>query len=345
MADDQSRELLKKADKGVKTAESWWSFCKAIWEEAKTPILSVLGGSGVIGAALGDIGNWFTIYGWAGIVLAAVAGIIVACVVTAAVIGVGHALIGIKERRMRNNHLSSNDSIPSNSLSPTMRIEDVNRVLGESVQVTNSNFEHVYAEIKKASLIAARLDVVEGELRKLLRAPQVTEPKNLDDLDSAVQKVSHDLGAVSVKFTEMIGDLRADFQALEGRTVRVFRAKQVETRMDDLLAQIETLSDALSAPTLRGTEDVDLVKWKEGYRDWQRLLDELTNTVIPYFQIESRLKTINPDQLKDEGWSFPKDCFPDTGLIHDYKMFRLVLRNFEILKQPMTVAVRRESIV
>jgi len=113
MSDPLSRKPLTKADKTVKTVESWWAFGKAAWEDWRPFFGPFFAGWTVTGSAFSSVFGWIASYGWAGIVLAVIAGFMATCIAVMLGAGAWYAALVARDRRRPINALAAQVGVPT----------------------------------------------------------------------------------------------------------------------------------------------------------------------------------------------------------------------------------------
>lgn len=110
-------------------------------------------------------------------------------------------------------------------------------------------------------------------------------------------------------------------------------------RLLGLAASIEAVGDELSGPT-RGEPPGDWDAWLAKYGGWKRNVEAWSRIGAIYRDgVIERVHDTPHSEYRGK-WVATDDLFPDSVAVHDYKTFRIVLRNFYVEREPVDNCVR-----
>ena len=184
--------------------------------------------------------------------------------------------------------------------------------------------------------------------------PSAKPPETrFDNIEAKIDRLRDHIDSTSLEIGESIADIQAALEAqreshrqLHDRAFAVFRAKQAEHRMEQLIPHLEEAGEVLSAPTLKRTTPVDFGEWSSLFTSWQVALHEFCRVVKPYYpEAETKLLATPIDAYKGAHWTVDEALFANHDQVHDYKTFRILLRNFDSLKPHIIVSVKRNATV
>jgi hypothetical protein len=195
------------------------------------------------------------------------------------------------------------------------------------------------------SSLTGRVAVLEANLKPkpegLLGSGHQFESR-LDAIEAKIDDVRKVRGVSTELIKQRLDGLNEYQSSFAARTMAIFRAKQVEERLELLLPRMDELAKRLNAPTERPNEPIDWATWTADFKQWETMLHEVLTLAKPYADQEGIL-SIDPDTYKSRHWTFDEKLFPNSDAVLDYRKFRTLLMRFDhnaapIIKRAVGVA-------
>ena len=197
---------------------------------------------------------------------------------------------------------------------------------------------HVYDE--KLVALADKLKVAQGSAHLTLEFAQ-NEAKRLDErIDSRIDEQRE----FQRRMEAWVNNLR---QAIRFGLAGVDQGFAAVLNRERLLAkaiEIQNVGDELSGPTNGEALDDSLV-WLKKYNAWSRGVMTWAQIAETYRSgVTERVFETPPLEYKGE-WKAHDGLFPNSNAVHDYKTFRIILRNFQVERKEVDRCIQSAAFV
>jgi hypothetical protein len=230
------------------------------------------------------------------------------------------------------------------------KIAEVNTfagALGEALgKETNENLERIEGKLDLTiKLFGERLEKLEkgttqtGDLGKRNEASLAATLVVLKEQREAADEMAKELREAAVHALAEQREFQEKMEAWVGQLQRKIRfglrgADQGFAAILDreclleMAAEIQDIGDELSGPT-NGEALSDREGWTAKYSAWHRIVEEWSRLAANHREgVVGRVFDTPPREYKGK-WKVTDDLFPDSNAVHDYKTFRIILRNFQ----------------
>jgi hypothetical protein len=133
---------------------------------------------------------------------------------------------------------------------------------------------------------------------------------------------------------QRLENVEANHNQFHDRVANLFRAKEVEQRIGQLLAKLDQLTPMLLSLEKGPDAPLDWRSWTENFKTWDATLRELLEVAKPYADAWDII-IIHPDAYKSIYWDLDEKWFPNGDAMHDYKTFRMLLERLEKNARPL----------
>jgi hypothetical protein len=198
---------------------------------------------------------------------------------------------------------------------------EASQLQGERNNLIQQQFDGVAADIKAAK------DYAEGSRDALLHL--------LTELRGQLEKLRDHQDRMEGWVETIRDDIHGRFEFVD----QGFAAILDRERLLQLAASIETVGEELSGPT-RGEPMSDKDAWLTKFGEWHKDVEAWSRIGAVYRDgaIE-RIYDTPKSEYRGE-WKATDDLFPDSLAVHDYKTFRIMLRNYYVERKPVDNCVR-----
>lgn len=172
-------------------------------------------------------------------------------------------------------------------------------------------------------VMIGRLDEIEKRVARISDKADGVK----DGLNSAVELIRGDIFGLTNRYASLRSNTRSVIQAK-------YDLEYWEESMEELDVLAQKMSDPLEKPDVYES-------WREWTFDFDRLKSRLTTLcryVAPYADVKDAVFEIKPDLYKSQNWKSNFNGMNEDQK-HDYKTFRIIVRNFETEKSKVRSAL------
>lgn len=140
-----------------------------------------------------------------------------------------------------------------------------------------------------------------------------------------VQAVQREFSKIEAWVGQLQRTIRFGLQGVDQGFAAILDRERLLKMADD----IQDVGDELSGPT-NGETLGDQAAWVAKHRVWHRTVDAWARLAASYRDgVVERVFATPPQEYKGP-WKAHDQLFPDSDAVHDYKTFRIILRNFQV---------------